>query len=216
MNNKILSNAFMWLFIGLLICFGVSYVSTLDYNIFVSVYAGSSGINYLIFLIGELAIGFALTLFIRKLNPLIAKVLYLVYCGLTGLALTGVFLVYTASSICFVFLITALLFGVFALIGRFTKLDLSKWGIYLFIALLAIIILEIVNVFVLSSTLNMILCIATIVIFCGYVAYDINRAIDNDFLADSPNKGIYIAFQLFLDFINLFIELLRLFGKSRD
>ncbi len=216
MNNKILSNAFMWLFVGLLVCFGVSYISTLDYNIFLSIYAGSSGINYIIFLVGELIVAFALTFFIRKLNPMVAKILYLVYCGLTGLALTGVFIVYTASSICFVFLVTALIFGIFALIGKFTKIDLSKWSTYLFIALLAIIILEIVNLFLLNNTLNMILCIVTIIVFCAYTAYDVNRACDADFLADTPNKGIYIAFQLFLDFINLFIELLRLLGKSRD
>lgn len=216
MENKILSNAFMWLFIGLLVCFGVSYVSTLDYNMFIGIYSGFSGMNYIIFLVAEIAAAIALTFFIRKLNPIVAKILYVLYCGLTGLALTGIFVVYTASSICFVFLVTAIIFGIFALFGRFTKLNLAKWSTYLFIALLAIIILEIVNVFLLNNTLNMILCIATIVVFCGYTAYDINRAMDADFLADTPNKGIYIAFQLFLDFINLFIELLRLFGKSRD
>lgn len=216
MENKILSNAFMWLFIGLLVCFGVSYVSTLDYNMFIGIYSGFSGMNYIIFLVAEIAAAIALTFFIRKLNPIVAKILYVLYCGLTGLALTGMFQVYTSSSICYVFLVTAIIFGIFALFGRFTKLNLAKWSTYLFIALLAIIILEIVNVFLLNNTLNMILCIATIVVFCGYTAYDINRAMDADFLADTPNKGIYIAFQLFLDFINLFIELLRLFGKSRD
>lgn len=216
MNNKILSNAFMWLFIGLLVCFGVSYVSTLDYNLFVGIYAGFSGINYIIFIVAEIAAAIALTLFIRKLNPIVAKILYILYCGLTGLSLTGIFVVYTASSICFVFLATALIFGIFALFGRFTKLNLGKWSTYLFIGLLAIIILEIINLFLLNNTLNMILCITTIVVFCAYVAYDVNRGLDNTFLADSENKGIYIAFQLFLDFINIFIELLRLFGNRKD
>ena len=172
--------------------------------------------NYIIFLVAELAAAFALTFFIRKLNPIVAKILYILYCGLTGLALTGIFVVYTASSISFVFLVTAIIFGIFAAIGKFTKLDLSKWSTYLFIALLAIIILGIINVFLLNNTLNMILCIVTILVFCGYTAYDVQRAVDEDFLADTQNKGIYIAFQLFLDFINLFIKLLRLFGKNRD
>lgn len=216
MNNNILCNAFMWLFIGLLVCFGVSYLVTLDYNVLVTVYAGTSGMNYIIFLIAELVIAFSLTVFIEKLNPILAKILYILYCGLTGLALNGIFIIYTASSISFVFLATALIFGVFAAIGKFTKLDLSKWGIYLFVALLAIIVLEIVNLFLLNNTLNMLLCIVTIIVFCAYTAYDINRALDKDFLANTPNKGIFVAFQLFLDFINIFIELLRLFGKAKD
>lgn len=216
MNNKILSNAFMWLFIGLLTCFGVSYVSTLDYNLFIGIYAGFSGINYIIFLVAELVVAFALTFFIRKLNPIVAKILYILYCGLTGLALTGIFVVYTASSISIVFLVTAIVFGIFAAIGKFTKFDLSKWATYLFIGLLAIIILEVINLFLLNNTLNMILCIATIIVFCAYTAYDVKRGLDEDFLADTENKGIYIAFQLFLDFINLFIELLRLLGNRRD
>lgn len=216
MNNKILSNAFMWLFIGLLVCFGVSYVSTLDYNLFIGIYAGFSGINYIIFIIAEIVAAIALTVFIRKLNPFVAKMLYILYCGLTGLSLTGIFVVYTASSICYVFLATAMIFGIFALFGKFTKLNLRKWSTYLFIGLSAIIILEIINLFLLNNTLNMILCIATIIVFCCYVAYDVNRGLDEDFLVDSENKGIYIAFQLFLDFINIFIELLRLFGNRRD
>ena len=216
MKNKVLSNAFLWLFIGLMVCFGVSYVSTFDMKITLQIYSGFHGYAYLIFFIAELAIAFSLSIFIRKLNPIIAKLLYLVYCGFTGLSLTGIFVVYTASSLAYVFLVTALIFGVFAAIGKFTNIDLSKYGIYLFVALIAIIILEIINLFLLNNTLNMLLSIITIIVFCGYIAYDVNHAINDNFLSDTENKGIYIAFQLFLDFINIFIELLRLFGRSRD
>ena len=120
------------------------------------------------------------------------------------------------TSIIYVFLATAICFGAFALIGKFSKVDLSKWGIYLFFALIAIIILEVINIFVMNNTLNMVLCIIGVLLFCAYTAYDVQRALDKTFLADTDNKGIYCAFQLFLDFINLFIDLLRLFGKSRD
>lgn len=215
-KNNVLSNAFMWLFIGLMVCFGVSYYSTLSESIFMGIYGSFHGYAYIIFLVAELVIAFAFHLMIRKLNPIVAKILYLLYCGLTGLSLTGIFIVYTASSICFIFLVTAILFGIFALIGKYTKIDLSKYGIYLFVALIAIIVLEIINVFLMNNTLNMLLSIITIVVFCGYIAYDINHAMNDYFLSDEENKGIYIAFQLFLDFINIFIELLRLFGKSKD
>lgn len=216
MKNNILSNAFLWMFIGLMVCFGVSYLSTFNMQITTSIYAGFHGYAYLIFFISELAIAFALSLFIRKLNPILAKILYLVYCGLTGLSLTGIFIVYTSTSLSYIFLVTAIIFAIFAAIGKFTKIDLSRYGIYLLIGLLATFILEIINLFLMNNTLDMFISFVTIIVFCGYIAYDVNHAINDNYLSNSENKGIYIAFQLFLDFINIFIELLRLFGKSRD
>ena len=215
-KRNTLTQAFFWLFIGLLICFGTSYITTLSKSIFYSVYGAFNGYGYLIYFIAEIAIALCLSLFIRKLNPIVAKILYLLYTFLTGLGLTGIFVVYTASSICFVFLATALIFGVFAVIGKTTKIDLSKWSIYLFVALLAIIILELINIFIANNTLDMVLCIVTIIVFSGYIAYDVQFALEKSYLADSENKGIFCAFQLFLDFINIFIKLLRLFAKSRD
>lgn len=214
-NNKILSNAFGWLFIGLIICFGVSYITSFE-DIFLVVYGSFGGYGYIIFAIAELIVAIVLSVRITKLKPLTAKILYILYTVLTGLSLTGLFLVYELGSLTFVFLITAILFGIFAIIGKTTKLDLSKWYIYLFVGLLAIIILEIVNMFILNNTLNIILCIASVVIFCAYIAYDVKTALNKSFLAECENKGIYVAFNLFLDFINIFIDLLRLFGKSRD
>lgn len=215
-KNQLLSQTFMWLFIGLLVCFGVSYFTTLSDEAIQTVYGSFNGLGYIIFIILELVVAIALSWGIRKLSPTLAKIFYLVYTALTGLTLSGIFIVYTGSSIALVFLITSILFGIFALIGKYTKLDLSKLGIYLFIGLIAIIIIEIINLFILSNSLNMILIIATIVVFLGYVAYDIHMLLKSNFLDDSENKPIYFAFQLFLDFINIFIELLKIFGKNRD
>ena len=215
-KNQLLSQTFMWLFIGLLVCFGVSYFTTLSDEAIQTVYGSFNGLGYIIFIVLELVVAVALSWGIRKLSPTLAKIFYLVYTALTGLTLSGIFIVYTGSSIALVFLITSILFGIFALIGKYTKLDLSKLGLYLFIGLIAIIIIEIINLFILSNSLNMILIIATIVIFLGYIAYDIHMLLKSNFLDDSENKPIYFAFQLFLDFINIFIELLKLFGKNRD
>ena len=215
-NNEVLSNAFKWLFVVLLICFGVSYVSTLSEDIFLLVYGSFGGYGYMVYIIAELVLAIILSVRITKMKQTTAKILYLGYSALTGLTLSGIFLIYTASSLTFVFLITAIIFGAFSIIGKTTKLDLSKWYVYLFVALLAIIILEVVNVFLLNDTLNIVLAIITILVFCAYTAYDVQMAMNNEFLAECENKGIYIAFQLFLDFINLFLKLLRLFGKSRD
>lgn len=215
-KNKVLSNAFSWLFIGLLVCFITSYVTTLNESTISLVYLSFNGLSYLVYLIAEIVIAILLSLCIRKLPPLIAKVLYIVYTVITGLSLSGIFLVYTSSSIAVIFLITSILFGIFAVIGKVTKIDLTKWSIYLLMALIAIIILEIINIFLANNTLNMALCIISILIFCAYVAYDVQLALRDDFLGDSENKGVYIAFQLFIDFINLFVKLLSLFGRERD
>lgn len=213
-KNKLITNTFGWLFIGLIICFGISYITTLNDSIIQQVYGALNGIGYIVYLIAELAIAVTLSLFIRKINPLVAKILYVVYTALTGLSLSGIFIVYTHASIAFVFLATALIFGAFAIIGKVTKIDLTKFGIYLFVAIIAIIILEIINIFLANNTLNMTICIISILVFSGYVAYDIKLALNKTFLAETENKAIYCAFQLFIDFINIFIDLLRLFGKS--
>ncbi len=209
-NNKSLTNAFLWLFIGLLVCFGVSlgamqYVDKL--------YAPGTG---LIFIILELGIAIVLSLFIRKLPPIVAKILYIIYTAITGLSLTGIFYIYTSASITYVFLATSLIFGAFAVIGKTTKMDLSKWWIYLLIALFGIIVMEIINIFLANHTINMLIAILSILVFAGYTAYDVNRLVHLSNEYDHENMGIFFAFQLFLDFINLFIKLLQLFGKSRD
>lgn len=217
MNKKdILTQTFTWLFVGLLVCFGVSLLTSLSLPIYMAVYGAFGGYGYLIYAIVEIVVAIILIVRIKKLKPLTAKILYLLYAALTGLSLTGIFMVYTASSITFVFLATAIVFGIFAFIGKTTDIDLSKWGVYLLVALIAIIILEIINIFLMNNTLNMVLCIASILIFCAYTAYDIQLVLNNSFLVDTENKGIYCAFQLFIDFINIFIRLLRLFGRSRD
>ncbi len=215
-KKDVLVSAFTWLFIGLLVCFGVSLITTYNEDIALTIFGAFGGYGYLVYLVLELIVAFVLILRIYKLKPLTAKILYLAYTALTGLSLTGIFAVYTTSSLTFVFLATALIFGVFAIIGKTTNIDLSKWVVYVVMALIAVIILEIVNIFLFSNTLNMLLPIISILIFSFFTAYDIQKALDKSYMADCENKGIYCAFQLFLDLINLFLDLLRLFGKSRD
>lgn len=215
-KNSVLADAFKWLFIGLLVCFGVSYFATSSNEMIKLVYGSFDGMGYVLLLIAELVAAVVLSIFIRKISPLVAKLLYLLYTALTGLSISGIFIVYTQSSIAFVFLATALIFGAFALIGKYSKIDLSKWGIYLFVALIAILILQLVNIFIANNSLNMFLCIASVLVFAGYTAFDVRIALEKSYMVDNANKGIYCAFQLFLDFINLFLDLIRLFGKRND
>ena len=214
MKNNVIADTFKWLFVGLLVCFGISYCTNMNEDVMALVFGAFNGKAIFVYLVLELVLCIVLSLCITKVSPLVATILYLVYTALTGLSLSGIFLVYTSSSIAMVFLATAVIFGIFAFIGKTTKMDLSKWGTYLLIALLAIVVLEIINIFVMNNTLDIILCVVVIILFAAYTAYDINRLVhtDNEF----PNKGIFFAFQLFLDFINIFIKLLRLFGKRND
>ena len=215
-QKKVLTNAFGWLSVGLLLAFVTAFVTTLNQNVMRIVFGTLGGYSYLIFVAAMLLFVILFQVLIRKIPPIVAKILYIFYCCFTGLSLAGVFIVYTLTSIMYVFLATAICFAVFALIGRFTKTDLTSWGVYLFMALIAILVLEVINIFVMNHTLNMILCIAGVLLFCAYIAYDVQKALDKSFMMDTPNKGIYCAFQLFIDFINLFLDLLRLFGKTRD
>ncbi len=214
--NKILAKTFGWLFIGLLVCFAVSFGATASPAIIKLVYGSLGGYGYLVFLALEIILAIAISAFITKMNPIIARIAYIFYTALTGLSLTGISIVYTGSSIAFVFLATCLVFGAFCLIGYFTKMDLSKWSTYLFMALIAIVILEVINIFVMNHTLNMFLCIIGVLLFCAYTAYDIQKIKDDDFLMESSNKSVFCAFQLFIDFINIFLDLLHLFGRTNN
>lgn len=212
--NKIFSRVFLWMFIGLAVTFGVSYyISTNDnmvYNLF-------SGAKYIFVWIVEVIVVVVLSLRIHKLNPLTAKILFIVYSIITGLTLSSIFIIYDIMSIVYVFLITSILFLVFGLIGYFTKIDLTKFGIYLAMLLFGIIIAGIINIFVASETFNMALCIVGLVVFLAYIVYDIQIIKRNLYgIENEDNLVIYSALQLYLDFINIFLRLLELFGKRDD
>ena len=151
------------------------------------------------------------------MQPLTAKILFCAYSFLTGLTFSSIFVIYEITSIIFVFGITALLFLIFALIGYFTKIDLTKIGIYLFMALLGVIICSIINMFVGSETFDLGITIICLLIFIIYIAYDIQVVKRNLYqIPEEDNLAIYGALQLYLDFINIFLRLLQLFGNRRN
>ncbi len=210
MKNKVLNDTFSWLFIGLLICFGSSYLTTQVEAIWNIVYTPTFVFGSII---AELVIALVLAVRITKMGKTTATMLYIAYTILTGMSLSWIFLAYTGGSITFAFLAASIIFGIFDLIGAKTDIDLSQFGLYLFVALIGIIIVTIINIFIGSDTLTMILCIISILVFAGYTAFDIKVALNKTEML-GENAGIYCAFQLFLDFINIFIDLLRLFGKK--
>ena len=212
-DNKIFSKIFFWMFIGLAITFGIGYYVSINENMLYNVFS-----KYYIFLIiAELVVVIWLSARIRKMKPTTAKLLFCAYSFLTGLTFSSIFVVYKMTSIVMVFGITSLIFLIFALIGYFTKLDLTKIGTYLFMILLGVIICSLINMFVGSETFDLALTIICLIVFIVYVAYDIHIIKRNLYaIPEEDNLAIYGALQLYLDFINIFLRLLQLFGRSRD
>lgn len=203
---------FAWLFVGLLVTFACGYLTASNVKLLTAIFSGS---GYWVIFILEVVVAIVLGARIHKMDPTIAKILYILYAGLTGLTFSSIFIIYKMTSIIFIFLLASLLFGVFAIIGKHTNIDLGKFSTYLLMGLFAIILLEIVNIFIMNNTLDMALCIMSLIIFFGYTAFDMQR-ISRMGEFESDNMAIYGAFQLYLDFINIFIKLLRLFGKEKD
>ena len=214
MEKNIFSKIYMWVFIGLLITFASGYYLATSIPLINLIFGTSL---YWVIFIAQIIIAIVLPVRLMKMSKTTATILYLLYTLLTGLTFTSIFIMFEITSIIFVFLVTAVVFLVFALIGRFTKIDITKIGTFLVMGLIGIIILEIINVFVMSSGLDMFLCIIGLVLFLGYTAYDIQKIKKmDDYGMDKDKLAIIGAFDLYLDFINLFLRLLRLFGKGRD
>ena len=212
-DNKIFSKIFLWMFIGLAITFGIGYYASVNENMLYNIFSR----YYFILIILEIVVVIWLSARIRKMKPITAKILFCLYSFLTGLTFSSIFVVFEITSIMLVFGITALIFLIFALLGYFTKIDLSKLSVYLFMGLFGVIICSLINMFIGSNTFDLGITIIALIIFIAYVAYDIQIIKRNLYnIIEEDNLAIYGASQLYLDFINLFLRLLRLFGKSRD
>ena len=171
--------------------------------------------------IGEFALVIGLSAAINKLSLTMATLMFVIYSVINGATLSFIFLIYTYSSITNVFFITAGTFAVMALIGYFVKVDLSSMGKILMMALIGIIIATIVNIFTKSEGLAMILNYLGVLVFVGLTAYDSQKI--KQMMMAAPDAGevaqkmaLLGALSLYLDFINLFLYLLRIFGARRD
>lgn len=178
--------------------------------------------NKLVFyglILANLGIVFGLSRSIQSLSATAASSLFFLYSALNGLTLASIFLLYTSESIAAVFFITAGTFGATAAYGYTTKTDLSKWGSILFMALIGLIIASLVNMFLQSPAIMWVLTYAGVLIFVGLTAYDTQRLKQMAHrLDDEETVGKFAvlgALTLYLDFINLFLYLLRIFGRRR-
>ena len=156
----------------------------------------------------------------NRLSSTALSALFLVYSIIMGMSLSFIFMAYTTSSIYGVFFASAAMFGVMALVGYTTKTDLTKMGSLLFMALIGIVIAGLVNLFLHSSGLSYVISFIAVIVFTGLTAYDVqklkNIGASTEYGTESTSKlSIMGALTLYLDFINLFLALLRLFGNRR-
>ena len=192
--------------------------------------ASSPGIAYTIvtnqvlfwgLIIAEFGLVMAINGAINRLSITAATLLFVLYSVVNGATLSVIFMAYTLTSIANVFFITAGTFAIMAFIGYTTKKDLTSLGRMLFIGLIGIILATVVNLFLGSSMLNMIVSYVGVVVFVGLTAYDSQKIKNMLYEADSMDEGaqkiaLLGSLSLYLDFINLFLMLLRIFGGNRD
>lgn len=212
-NTQVYPKMFTWLFIGLLITFASGYALTLNEQLMIQVLA----LGILPIAIIEIVIALVLGIRLAKMHPLTMKILYVIYSILTGVTFSVIFVAFEVSSLISIFIITAIIFALLAFYGYTTKRDLTKIGTIALIALFAIIIAGILNIFIFKSTMfDTVLTMLGVLIFIAYIAYDVNKVKQLMLAIGEEKAAVYGAFQLYLDFINLFIRLLELFGKRRD
>ena len=178
----------------------------------------NSGLAWVVML-APLGVVFYMSFGIAKMSASKAQTVFWIFAALMGLSLSSIFIAYTGTSITRVFFITAGTFGAMSIYGYTTKRDLTKLGSFLMMGLIGIIIASLVNIFMKSPMMYFVISILGVLIFVGLTAYDTQK-IKNMYLASDSGeligkKAIMGALTLYLDFINLFIMLLRLFGQRR-
>ena len=213
-ENKIFGKTFFWMFLGLL---GSAIIACYTYysGLFIDIVLGDY-FNWLLIL--ELVVVLVFSLLFRKMPPTLVGILYFVYAMINGVTLSVIFAVFELTSIMYIFIISALIYGVLGLIGYNTKKDLTSWRPYLTVFLIAGIILSIINIFMQNSTFELFLDWAILILFFGITIYDINKIklLQQDSNIASEKIHIYCAMQLYLDFINIFLRILSIFGKRRN
>lgn len=212
-ENKVISKTFFWMFLGLL---GTALMAWYTY---------SSGMvidlimndTWRMLLIGEVVVVILFSLLFRKLSPTMVGILYFLYAMINGVSLSTIFVIFELSSIVYLFVATAAAFGILALIGYKTEKDISNWGRILSIFLIIGIILSLINLFLNNSMLDIALDWFILLTFFGVTVFDMNKIKRLQYEGFAPSKlHIYGAMELYLDFINIFLRILSIFGKRKN
>src|ERR1035437_665341 len=213
-QNTLIRQVYAWMGAGLALTAFMSLV-TLSSPAMLNAVLGNKLVLYGL-MIGELALVFTLAGAINKLSATTATLIFIAYSALNGITLSSVALVYTSSSITSTFVTTGGMFGAMSVFGFMTKRDLTSWGSFLFMGLIGVVIASVVNIFVGSSAVSWIISGLGVIVFTGLTAYDTWKI---KAMAAQGTEGrkpaILGALTLYLDFINLFLMLLRFTGNRR-
>jgi len=208
-----LSHAFLWMFVGLLVSAGVAFAVSDSRQL--QQFAAD---NIFLLLIAQLALAFGISLGINKMSATLALGLFFVYAASLGLTLGLIVGSYQEASVVSAFLSASAMFGAAAVYGVVTKRDLSKIGAIAFMGIIGILVASLINIFFASSGLTWVISIVGVVLFTALTAYDVQKIQQGSLvqMTGSVEKAAVIgALRLYLDFVNLFLFMLRLFGGSR-
>ena len=212
----LMRKVYVWMTMALVITGFTAYGVATSPGILQAIY--SNQILFWGLVIAEFALVIGVSAAINRLSLAMATLMFVLYSVINGALLSFIFLAYTASSIATVFFITAGTFAVMAFIGYTTKTDLTSMGKILMMALIGLVIATVVNLFIKSSGFTLILSYVGVLVFVGLTAYDSQKI--KQMLLQAPDAGegaqklaLLGALSLYLDFINLFLYLLRIFGK---
>lgn len=216
--NQYISRTFGWMFVGLMITFLLAAALAMTGAV---VYLFVSPYIPMVLLIAEVAVVFIMSAGILKRPVGVTRMLFAVYSVLNGVVFSVYFVVYEVANLVVIFGLTAMFFGAFALYGRFTRTDLSRLRPLLIGGLIFLLIAGLLTMFLNLSSLERIICMVGIVVFLCFTAYDVQKIKANYeyFCGDAvmlQKASIYSALQLYLDFINLFLYLLRFLGRGRS
>ena len=216
-QSQFFAKVFSWMFVALAITGLTAYTVSTNASWMETIYY--TNLKWLVML-APLGMVFLISGRLDRFNAMTTTILFFVFSVLMGISMTYIFMIYTASSITSTFFICSATFGSMAAIGYFTKRDLTKMGSFLYMALIGLIITSVVNWFIGSSTIYWLSSVFGILIFTGLTIYDTKRLKEMAHLyvndEEMMQKGaIFGALSLYLNFINLFIYLLRFFG-GRD
>ena len=210
--NQVMMKTFFWMFMGLLSTGLIAFI-TYNSTAFVEI-----AMAWPIIAILELVVVIVFRLTLKRAPAMLVAGLFFIYSILNGFTFSMIFAAYDLGTIAYAFFGTSALFGGLALVGYITKRDISNIGTILFVGLIVGIVLSLINLFIGSEPLSILIDWLVIAIFCGYTIYDMNRLKMLSASGEYPSEKIeiYFALELYLDFINLFIRLLKIIGRARD
>ncbi|MBO7124080.1 MAG: Bax inhibitor-1/YccA family protein [Treponema sp.] len=217
-QRKFMAGVYLRMTIALFITAAVAWYASSSDQIMNFLYS-NKGMPFYALIVAELVLVIALSAAIHKINSFVALVFFILYSVLNGLSFSAIFIIYDLGSVFHIFLISALMFAAMTVYGMFTKSDLTSAGRYLTMALIGLIIAGLVNLLFKSKTLDWITSIIGVGIFIGLTAYDTQRlmriAVKDDGSEKFQKMAVIGALELYLDFINIFLKMLRLFGKRK-